>query len=268
MVSATPIFVGIDVACAKKKPLPVCFAWLNGHRLEPVDPSPEFIRECPTGPGNIEISKVDPFGCAARKFAEALDHGAKERSWNIVRVAIDAPAAPPGSGERAAERDLRQCSLSSFQTPNEEGWRRLCKSCRDHLRDSGALNRIPYANKIWMLYGFEIFKALRATGGCKVIEVYPYAIVRTLRECPHKTTPVGYRCQLEAVAAATNWTPMDLECALKRSVPGTKHDRLDAFMAAWVASLPKQRRRAYGNEDDPNDAIWVPREPRHFSCPP
>jgi hypothetical protein len=44
---------------------------------------------------------------------------------------------------------------------------------------------------------------------------------------------------------------------LKRS--GTNHDRLDAFMAAWVASLPKRRRRAIGNEDDPDDAIWVPR---------
>jgi predicted nuclease with RNAse H fold len=130
---------------------------------------------------------------------------------------------------------------------------------RTHLRD-GPLNRIPHANKIWMLYGFEIFKALRKTGGYEVIEVYPYAIVKTLlTDPPSKKTPDGYRCQLESVAAATNWTPIDLERALKRSVPGTNRDRLDAFMAASVASLPKRRRRAIGNEDDPDDAIWVPR---------
>jgi predicted nuclease with RNAse H fold len=55
-----------------------------------------------------------------------------------------------------------------------------------------------------MLYGFEIFKALRANGAREVIEVYPYAIVRSLLpECPHKTTPDGYGRQLESVAAAT-----------------------------------------------------------------
>ena len=38
---------------------------------------------------------------------------------------------------------------------------------------------MPHANKIWMLYGFAIFKAVRANRH-EVIEVYPYAIVRAL----------------------------------------------------------------------------------------
>ena len=113
---------------------------------------------------------------------------------------------------------------------------------------------MPHANKIWMLYGFEIFEALRAIGH-EVIEVYPYALVRALLpECPH-----NYRRKLESVATATNWMPLDLERALRRSVPGTKDDKLDAFMAAWVAGLHKHERRAHGNDRDPNDAIWVPR---------
>lgn len=160
----------------------------------------------------------------------------------------------------AAARDCRGTPrLSSFQTPDEERWRQVFRTCREHLGRGGALSRMPHANQIWMLYGFELFEALRAIGH-EVIEVYPYAIVRALLpECPHKRTAEGYRRQLELVAAATNWSPLDLERALKRSVPGTKDDRLDAFMAAWVAGLSKHERRAYGNENDPDDAIWVPR---------
>jgi Protein of unknown function (DUF429) len=101
---------------------------------------------------------------------------------------------------------------------------------------------------------------LRARGICEIIEVYPYAIVRALlSECSHKSTPEGYQRQLEALARTTGWKGHDLECALRRAVTGTRHDRLDAYMAAWVASLDTQDRRAYGNEWDPNDAIWVPR---------
>jgi hypothetical protein len=92
---------------------------------------------------------------------------------------------------------------------------------------------MPHANKIWMLYGFELFEALRAIGH-EVIEVYPYAIARALLpECPHKRTAEGNRRQLESVAAATNWMPLDLERAL-------------------VADMSKHERRAHGNENDPN----------------
>ena len=42
-------------------------------------------------------------------------------------------------------------------------------------------------------------------------------------------------------------------------MPGTKDDKLDAFMAAWVATLPKHKRHAHGNKNDPDDAIWFPR---------
>jgi CBS domain-containing protein len=31
---------------------------------------------------------------------------------------------------------------------------------------------------------------------------------------------------------------------------------LDAFMAAWVARLPRERRRAIGDLERPNDAVW------------
>lgn len=256
----TPVFVGIDVACARRKRLPICVAAFNQYRLEPLKLPLEIARDVPLGLGNGEILSANPFRTSATTLAGALARGESEYGWNITRVAVDAPAAPPAIGERLAEKALRSCGLSSFQTPDDARWLEIRESCRSHLEDKRALSRIPHANKIWMLYGFEIFKVLRANGTYEIIEVYPYAIVRALlAECPHKTTLEGYRCQLEAISTATGWTPIDLEHALKCSVPGSKHDRLDAFMAAWVASLPNQERRAYGKEKDPNDAIWVPR---------
>ena len=251
MASVTSIFIGIDVACAQRKRLPICVASFHGDRLEPLELPPEIARALPLGPGNIEVLQDGPFRSAAAMLARTLDRGAKEYNWEITRVALDAPAAPPATGERAAEKALRQRGLSSFQTPDKERWRQIFRICREHLRRRAALSRMPHANKIWMLYGFEIFEVLRAIGH-EVIEVYPYAIVRALLpECPHKRTAEGYRRQLELVAAATNRMPLDLERALKRSVPGTKHDRLDAFMAAWVAGLSKHERRAHRNENDP-----------------
>jgi hypothetical protein len=123
----------------------------------------------PLGRGNREILEEHPFRAAAAVVAETLKEAAKNRGWKIVRVAIDAPAAPPSSGERSAERDLRNRGLSSFQTPHEAAWRNIVQSCQTHNLDGGELSRMPHANKIWMLYGFELFKALRAMSACEVI---------------------------------------------------------------------------------------------------
>ncbi len=67
--------------------------------------------------------------------------------------------------------------------------------------------------------------------------------------------------RLGAVAGRTGWEPLSLEAQLKATVPGSRHDRLDAYMAAmaaWVASLAPERRRAFGYAQQPDDSIWVP----------
>ena len=257
--SATSIFVGIDVACRKRKRLPVCFAASLGGRLEPIKAPSDIVAKLPLGLGNLEILQEHPFRSAAAAVAGAFA-SVRNHAWKIVSIAIDAPAAPPCVDERTAEGDLRSLGLASFQTPRAEDWGNIVQNCQAHSRAGGKLSRMPHANKIWMLYGFEIFRALRATFSCEIIEVYPYAIVRALLdECPHKSTPAGYRRQLETMGDATHWVPDQLERALRNSVPGSKDDRLDAFMAAWVASLPRERRRAHGNKHDPDNAIWVPR---------
>ena len=148
----------------------------------------------------------------------------------------------------------------AFRTPTAPAWTSIRAKCADHLRGGGTASTLPYANKIWMLYGFELFASLKGALSGEVIEVYPFAIVRSLLPmCDHKSTEQGYRDQLNAVAARTGWhDPKCLEAKLKATVPGSRHDRLDAFMAAWVATLPLERRRAFGDANRLDDAIWVP----------
>src|SRR6266480_6325619 len=113
-MSSPQIFVGIDVACAQRKRLPICIAAFNDKRLEPLELPPEIARAFPLGLGNVEILKDDPFRPAAAALAGALDRGAKEHAWKITRIAVDAPAAPPATGERIAEKALRKCGISCF----------------------------------------------------------------------------------------------------------------------------------------------------------
>lgn len=48
------------------------------------------------------------------------------------------------------------------------------------------------------------------------------------------------------------------EPELEATVPGKRDDKVDAFMAAWVASLSGRQRRAFGDTADFNDSIWGP----------
>jgi hypothetical protein len=69
-----------------------------------------------------------------------------------------------------------------------------------------------------MLFGFELFSALRNGLGAEIIEVYPFAIVRALLpSCKHKSTEQGYRDQLGAVAARTGWEARSLETRSSRA---------------------------------------------------
>jgi len=257
-VSLSSVYVGIDVACAIRKRLPICFASANPSLL-PLTIPRHLSDLIPRGVGNKEIIAIAPFREVARGVAEAIAHIAYEMKWKIERIAIDAPAAPPATGSRLAEDELGHLGLSSFRTPAVLAWADIHRKCADHLVNDGRASTLPHANKIWMLFGFELFAHLRKELGVEIIEVYPFAIVRTLLPtCQHKSTEQGYREQLEAVAVRTGWEPQNLEARLKTTVPGSRHDRLDAFMATWVASMPRKARRAFGDPQRSDDAIWVP----------
>jgi predicted nuclease with RNAse H fold len=257
-VPSLPVYVGIDVACALGKRLPICVV-SAGRPLMPLMIPKHLATLLPRGLGNKEIAAVAPFRDAASGVVSTIKRIVFEAGWQIERVAVDAPAARPATSSRASENELAHLGLSSFRTPPASAWAGIREQCTNHLGSGGSPARLPHANKIWMLYGFELFARLRGDLRVEVIEVYPFAIVRALLPtCDHKTTEKGYRDQLVAVAARTGWEPQKLEDRLKETVSGSRHDRLDAFMAAWVASLPPDGRRALGDAQQPDDAIWVP----------
>jgi predicted nuclease with RNAse H fold len=260
MVGDLPVFIGIDVACAKKKRLPICFASYVNKRLEPLEAPQGLTEKIPRGRGNREITDAQPFKQLAIQVVDAIQMIAEERGWAIKRIAVDAPAAAPASGIRASEAALSKLRLSNFQTPNAAEWPGIRNKCNAYLSAGHELTGLPYANMIWMLYGFEIFKLLRERR-FEVIEVFPYSIVRALLPtCMHKSTKEGYADQLKAIAERTGWggDPPSLEKTLEDRVSGSRHDRLDAFMAAWVASLDPKDREAHGDAANLDDAIWVP----------
>lgn len=254
------VFVGIDVACAKKKRLPVCFVENTGNRPVPLQLNRTMLDFFPRGEGNTEVLKERPFDVKAERVALTLREIGKLKGWKIARVAIDAPAEPPESGERAPERAMAEQGISYFQTPARSKWNAIVGSSRAHLNAGGALQRLPNANRIWMLYGFALFKALSKE--FEVLEAYPHATVHSVvGPCPHKSTEEGYSMQLAGIAKATGWLPPNLERALgiEHRNHRSKHDMLDAYMAAWVASLPTSDRQCFGDKNCLRNSIWIPR---------
>ncbi|HKN31456.1 MAG TPA: DUF429 domain-containing protein [Roseiarcus sp.] len=255
---SSPVYVGIDVACAVGKRLPICFV-SGADPVMPLTIPRQLSAAIPRGAGNKEIISPSPFREAAGGVVNAISRVMDEMDWRVERIAIDAPSAPPLAVPRASEKELGHLGLSSFRTPAVSDWAGIREKCVWHLGSGRSAATLPHANNIWMLFGFELFAQLRNSFRAEVIEVYPFAIVRALLlACQHKSTDEGYKDQLAAVAVRMGWAPQDLEARLKGTVHGSRHDRLDAFMAAWVASLRPEQRCAFGDPQQTDDAIWVP----------
>ena len=100
------------------------------------------------------------------------------------------------------------------------------------------------------------------------MEVFPYAIAMSLGSAAiHKSRPDGFFSQLSSIARYTGWPNILSEVSLKDIGYGKLHDRLDSYLAAWVASLETDDREALGSP--PDDAIWIPRItlPNHLMQP-
>lgn len=253
-------YVGIDVAIAKTKRLPMCVVVHHQGRLEPLPLRRSAKLKPPRGPGNrrvIEPSGVQTFAEEALAYLRAV-----ERSYGVTieQVAIDAPSSPKRHGipRREAELAMDQRRISCFATPSSAEFDDVIARVRAHLAAGGDEGRIPHANQLWMIAGFALFDALAAVYHC--IEVFPNAIVRAIGAGSlHKSTTAGLADQLQAVSVRTGWQPSELFIALRQAGWGSPHDRLDAYLSGWVASLPASQVEMCGV---PGDAIVVPRAVR------
>jgi hypothetical protein len=108
-----------------------------------------------------------------------------------------------------------------------------------------------------MVVGFELFRQLSSTVPC--IEVFPQATARVLGSGQvHKFKSGGVEAQLREAAVHTGWpSEQPNEVAFEEIAFGPAHDRLDAYLSAWVGALEARDRVAFGNP--PDDVIWAPK---------
>jgi hypothetical protein len=253
-------FVGIDVAFAKGKFLPICVCTWEGARLIPVPIRQADLPDVPRGAGNR--GSIDPVVVAAfaKDVAQYLHAVERQFGLKIERVAIDAPSSPKADGlvRRLAEQALDCRQISCFTTPSNLEFAKKRHDVEMHLKNGGAENRMPHANQLWMLVGFALFKRLGEVWEC--LEVYPQATMRVLGAASiHKRKSDGVREQMRAVAQYTGWPEPFTEqypSAIKRLIRAPLHDAVDAYACAWIAALERENRTPLGLP--PNDVIWVP----------
>jgi len=216
----------------------------------------------PQGMGNRRILEDGSARDYAEQAVEYVQSVLRAEGLRLAGVAIDAPSDYCASSLacRKAEVALGDAGMSYFKTPTAAQFAEIVAIARRHLRDGGPENRLPHANKLWMLAGFELFRAFGSIADCR--EVYPQAIVRALRVADrHKTDRDAWCDQLRAAAKYTGWpVGADVRSAIREVAWGSNHDRVDAYLAAWVASLPDGELEAFGLP--PDDAIWNPKVPR------
>lgn len=251
-------YAGIDVACAKRKRLPVCVVVREGSAVIPLQLRGFGQPEPPRGAGNISTLEPEWLEAFASATANYLKEIERVFDVRIRRVAIDAPSdpKPDGVARRRAELALDAAGISCFATPSASEFLEIRTRVASHLSNGGKQSRMPHANQLWMLVGFALFAKLRHDWEC--LEIYPQAIAKVIGASDlHKTRAGGIEAQVNAMARHTQWPPASERKHLLPIAFGHHHDNLDSYLAAWVASLPPDQRLPFGAP--PNDVIWVPR---------
>jgi hypothetical protein len=254
-------FAGVDVAFAKGKRLPIVICTWRGNRLVP-----EALRrlpfEPPVGLGNAQSCVSGVVEDFARAAVEYLVRVQAVLHVRIVRIGIDAPSAARvhAKPRRLAEAALDAAGISCFTTPSDADFSSIRLEVERHLASGGHESNLPHANQLWMQVGFALFRQLRVISDC--LEVYPQATVRELGVGSlHKFKAGGVDAPVVAVSAYTGWPDsLPREAKLDEIAWGSRHDQLDAYLAAWVAALDETERVPFGVP--PDDVIWVPRVKR------
>lgn len=252
-------YVGIDVAIRKEKLLPVVVCRREGRALIPLPLKGSGLTKPPRGRGNAAIIEQVERSRLAGETVAYLRWIEKQFDVQIARIGMDAPSSPRPDrlGRREAEVALDKEGISCIGTPSESAFEEIPRCVREHLAAGKSQSTLPCANQLWMLFGFELFKVLSAEGW-DCLEVYPQATVQVLNpRAPHKTSKGAVADQLRAASRHTDWPQEPTVDALRLIGFGDSHDRLDAYLAAWVASLAEPDRRPLGRK--PDDVIWVPK---------
>jgi len=251
----TPAFVGIDVAFAKQKKLPICISIFTDGRLTPLPLTGLPFGQPPRGSGNVATLDQTTVSLFADDTLGFIQSTAAHYDLDIQTIAIDAPRNFSFGTRRSCEQAMDSMGISCFATPSRSEFDDIRVKVSDHLASGGAETHLPHSNQLWMLVGFALFERLEQDYNC--LEVFPQATVRAIGAGQtHKSKRDGVQQQLALIAQHTGWHPDDLEDHLKQTISSPLHDALDAFMCAWVASLYPDKVSPCG--ELPSDVIWIP----------
>ena len=214
----TECFVGIDVAFAKRKRLPVVICTWEQGRLVPV-PLRGLEIAPPRGRGNAAAVRPAEVAAFADKAHDYIVDVCKALRLRAARIAIDAPRSPCSDElpRRRAEIAMDRAGISCFATPGRSQWQRIRTRVEDHLASGRPVSRLPHANQLWVLPGFALFKRLERFA--PVLEVFPQAVVRALGAGSiHKSKAEGTDAQLRSVARHAGWPQDETEVRSLREI--------------------------------------------------
>lgn len=247
------LHLGIDVACAKTKVLPVAALSRRAERLS-LAPLRQ-VPNPPKGPGNLVIARDEPaLHHYIKRTVEWLKELERFHGQKIVRIAIDGPSFPSSeTGMRDSEKHLMAEGISFIKTPSQSYFESKTGQVSALAGSQLVESRLPGANIWWMRVGFLLFEALESAG-MRCIETYPQAILRkTGYTGGHKRRCVAD--QLTHLITISKIAGLS-SSRLREAFFGSPNDRVDALMAAWVASLPPDKLYHFGKHQD--DQICVP----------
>ena len=252
------VFIGIDVACAKNKYLPLVICSKEHERLLPL-PLASYQIKPPRGLGNALTLHDKVNKALANDVASYIEMVCNTFHLNPVRIGIDSPLRPRDNSltRRVAEQALDKAGISCYTTPSIDDFETIKAKGIAHLHADKPIQNLPHAHQIFMLLGFALNERLSKVAEC--IEVYPHATVKHLGVANiHKRKGNQAELQLSAISHYTGWPKTDDDWSQADNMClGPMHDRVDAYSAAWVASLPEQERICLGDPDK-GDAIWIP----------
>lgn len=159
-------YVGVDVAFAKKKRLPIVVCTVRDGRFVPLQLR-ESTAKPPHGKGNARILDVEEVERFASETADYLNAIEAEFGVCIRRIAIDAPSSPKGDGvrRRLCEAALDDRRISCITTPSALDFDVIRKKGTAHLVAGGAESGMPAANQLWMLVGLRALQTAAARLG-------------------------------------------------------------------------------------------------------
>lgn len=203
------VFIGIDVACAKDKYLPLVISTRQNGQLLPF-PLANYPIKPPRGLGNALTLHEKVNKAFANDVASYIETICVTFQLNPVRIGIDSPLTPRDNrlNRRFAEQALDKAGISCYTTPSTDDFETIKAKGIAHLKADKPIQNLPHAHQIFMLLGYALNERLSNIAEC--IEVYPHATVNQLGVADiHKSKRNQAELQLSAMSQYTGWPITD-----------------------------------------------------------